>query len=250
MLELSWFQIVLVGICAIFIGIAKTGLPALTILVVATMASIFPARDSIGISLPMLITADLIAVAYYRHTVHWKTLLRMLPWVLGGLAAGYVLLFFVTVSRPIEIILGLIIISMVSLQIYRAKAGAKWLTNIPQSKLFIGVMGTLAGFTTMIGNAAGPVMAIFLLALALPKNVFIGTGAWFFLAVNLIKVPLYVNLDLITGETFLFYLWFIPIILLGSLIGIKALPYIPQKNFNLIIMVLAGIGGIRLLLPW
>ncbi|RSL33342.1 sulfite exporter TauE/SafE family protein [Salibacterium salarium] len=248
MFDLGLIHIALIIGCALLIGISKTGLPTLGILVVATMASIFPARESIGIVLPMLITADIIAVTYYRRSVNWKTLLSLLPWVLGGLLIGFIVLFFIEASRPIEIMLGIIILLMIGVQFSRERSGAKWMEAIPQSKWFVGVMGILAGFTTMIGNAAGPIMAIFLLAIALPKQEFIGTGAWFFLSVNLIKVPLYVGLGLITFESITFNLWLVPAILIGTYIGIKTLPYIPQKIFNIIILLLAVFGGLRLLI--
>src|SRR5690554_2721803 len=99
LLELDWTHLLLVVLCASLIGISKTGLPTLGILVVATMATIFPARESIGIVLPMLITADIIAVTYYRRSVNWKTLFTLLPWVLGGLGLGYILLLTVVASR-------------------------------------------------------------------------------------------------------------------------------------------------------
>ncbi|ADU31123.1 sulfite exporter TauE/SafE family protein [Evansella cellulosilytica] len=248
MLGLDWGAFILVAICALLIGMSKTGLPTLGILVVAAMASIFPARESIGIVLPMLIAADIIAVTYYRRSVHWKTLMSLLPWVLGGIALGFILLFFVEASRPIEIILGAIVLVLIAIQVTRDKWGTKFLAVLPESRVFIGVMGTLAGFTTMIGNAAGPIMAIFLIAIALPKKEFIGTGAWFFLSVNLIKVPMYIGLGLITFETITFNLWLVPAILLGTYLGIKFLPLIPQKYFNVTILILAAVGGINLLL--
>nr|WP_280769196.1 sulfite exporter TauE/SafE family protein [Salipaludibacillus daqingensis] len=248
MLELDWTQIVLVIVSALFIGISKTGLPTLGILVVATMASIFPARESIGLVLPMLIIADLIAVVYYRRSVHWKTLFSLVPWVLGGLAIGFTLLFFMTSSRPVEMILGGIIVTMIILQVVREKLGSSWVDAIPQSKWFVVVMGTLAGFTTMVGNAAGPIMAIFLLAIAMPKKHFIGTGAWFFLFVNLLKVPMYGSLGLITLETLTFNAWLTPAILIGTYIGIKFLPLIPQRKFSFIVLLFAFAGGLKLLI--
>ena len=248
MLGIELTQFLLVVVCAILIGISKTGLPALGILVVASMASIFPARESIGIVLPMLITADLVAVIYYRRSVHWKTLFSLLPWVAGGLLAGYILLFTIALSRPIEVILGLIVLSLVALQFIREQKGATWLDTMPKKKGFVGAMGTMAGFTTMIGNAAGPIMSVFLLAVNLPKKIFIGTAAWFFLSVNLIKLPFYSSLEIITLETLTFNLWLIPAILTGTYMGIKFLPYIPQKHFNIIILILAALGGVRLLL--
>ncbi|WP_026700829.1 sulfite exporter TauE/SafE family protein [Salibacterium aidingense] len=247
MFDLSVVHIILVLICALLIGVAKTGLPTLGILVVAVMASIFPARESIGIVLPMLITADVIAVTYYRRNVNWKTLFRLVPWVLGGLFLGFIVLFFVEASRPIEIMLGGIILLMIGIQLSRERWGASWTENIPQSTWFAAGMGTLAGFTTMIGNAAGPVMAIFLLAIALPKQEFIGTGAWFFISVNLIKVPMYAILGLITPASLTFNLWLAPVILLGTYLGIKCLPLIPQRTFNIAVLVLAVFGGVRLL---
>ncbi|MBU9723596.1 MULTISPECIES: sulfite exporter TauE/SafE family protein [Bacillaceae] len=246
--DLSTLNILIVLFCAILIGISKTGIPTLGILVVAAMATVFPARESIGIVLPMLITADLIAVTYYRRSVNWKTLLYLVPWVLGGITAGYILLFAIEASRPIEVILGLIILTLIIVQFCKERFGTAW-NKLPHSKTLIIVMGTLAGFTTMIGNAAGPIMAIFLLAIGLPKNSFIGTGAWFFLSVNLIKVPLYSQLGLITLETLTLNLWLVPIILIGTFIGIKLVPLISQKHFNIIVLILAAMGGIRLLLP-
>ncbi|SDH03107.1 hypothetical protein SAMN05192534_101382 [Alteribacillus persepolensis] len=249
MFDLSIAHIVLVVLCAVFIGVSKTGIPTLNILVVAVMASIFPARESIGIVLPMLIIGDIVAVTYYRRSVDWKTLLSLLPWVLGGLLAGFVLLYFIVTSRPIEILLGVIILFMVSIQISRERWGINKLQAVPKTRWFVALMGTLAGFTTMIGNAAGPIMALFLLAISLSKKEFIGTGAWFYLAVNLIKVPMYAGLGLITWETLSFNAWLIPAILGGTALGIKVLPFIPQKIFNIVVLLLSLVGGMQLVIP-
>ncbi|WP_100398774.1 sulfite exporter TauE/SafE family protein [Bacillus sp. FJAT-44742] len=247
MAGLHTIELLIVIGCAILIGISKTGLPTLGIFVVAVMATVFPARDSIGIVLPMLITADIIAVAYYRRSANWKLLFRLVPWVLGGLAAGFIFLFFVDVSRPIEVTLGSIVVAMAILQLINDRLGAQWMKNLPDSVWFTAFFGTLAGFTTMAGNAAGPIMALFLLSIGLQKKEFIGTGAWFFLTVNLIKVPLYVSIDLITMHTLTLNAWMIPAVLLGTLIGITTLKKIPQRIFEYIILALAFIGGIRLL---
>lgn len=138
--------------------------------------------------------------------------------------------------------------TLIAVQFIRERWGAKWMDTVPESKFFIGVMGTLAGFTTMVGNAAGPIMAVFLIAIALPKKEFIGTGAWFFLSVNLIKAPMYGQLGLITGGTLQFNVRLIGPILIGTYLGIKFLPLIPQKHFNLIILILATAAGMRLLI--
>ncbi len=246
-MELSLFSLLIVIGCAFLIGISKTGLPTLGIFVVAVMAGVFPVRESIGIVLPMLIAADIVAVLYYRKSADWPTLIRLIPWVSGGLIIGFFFLFFIEVNRPIEISLGLIIVAMAFLQVW-SRFRSPGAPRENRSAFFTVILGTLAGFSTMVGNAAGPVMAIFLLAAGLPKQAFIGTGAWFFLAVNVIKVPLYASLGLITAETLTLNAWMIPAILAGTFIGIKTLQKIPQHWFNYIILALAVFGGLRLLM--
>ncbi|MFC4736632.1 TSUP family transporter [Bacillus daqingensis] len=245
-MDLSTGILVITALCALLIGISKTALPTLGIFVVAVMATIFPARESIGIVLPMLIAADLVAVFYYRRSVDWSTLLRLLPWVSGGLAIGFFFLFTMESGRSIEIALGLIITAMVALQVRNMRQAPT--AEADYSNLFLIVIGTLAGFTTMIGNAAGPVMAIFLLAAGLQKQAFIGTGAWFFLTVNLIKVPLYTSLGLITASSLTLNAVMLPFILLGTWAGIRLIRLIPQKLFSVLILILALVGGLRLLL--
>lgn len=246
-MELSLPALLVVAFCALLIGISKTGLPTLGIFVVAVMASVFPVRESIGIVLPMLIIADIVAVTYYRRNADWATLIRLIPWVSGGLALGFLFLFLIEETRPIEIALGLIVIAMVVLQLRNSFSREKE-ANGDYSKFFLVFIGTLAGFTTMVGNAAGPVMAIFLIAAGLQKLSFIGTGAWFFLIVNLLKVPLYGSLGLISADSLILNAWMIPVILFGTWIGIHLLQRIPQKWFSYIILALALLGGLRLFL--
>ncbi|QKS70374.1 sulfite exporter TauE/SafE family protein [Paenalkalicoccus suaedae] len=241
-LELGLFMIVVM--CAILIGISKTALPTLGILVTAIMATVFPARESIALVLPMLILADIVAVTYYRSSVNWGTLLRLIPWVSGGLMLGFLFLFLIDLNRPLEIVLGCIILLMVTLQLYNQRTNKEPKASI----LLTAGLGTLAGFSTITGNAAGPVMAIFLLAAGLKKEQFIGTGAWFFLTVNVIKLPLFAYLGLFSTQALTMSVWLIPAVLLGSIIGILALKRIPQASFNYLILALSVLGALGLLL--
>ena len=99
----------------------------------------------------------------------------------------------------------------------------------------------------MVGNAAGGIMTIYFLVKNIPKREFVGTSAWFFLTVNLIKVPFYVYLGLINSASLTFNAWMVIPIVLGAYIGAKVLPYIPQKVFQILILALAAIGAIRLM---
>jgi hypothetical protein len=112
---------------------------------------------------------------------------------------------------------------------------------------FAPTMGVLAGFTTLVANAAGPLMALYLLAMRLPKMEFVGTGAVFFLLLNLFKVPFMVNLGLITSDSFGVNLALAPAVWLGAWAGRKLLRRLNQKLFENLALGLAAVAGLHLL---
>lgn len=245
-MELDFITLIIAIFAALLIGFAKTGVPSLGIFVVAIMASIFPTKESVGIVLPMLIAADIIAVTYYRRTVIWKHLVSLIPWVLIGIVSGYFVLDFMD-NDALSILIGILILSLTAIHVLKDKIEEKLHIRYIDSSIFYSILGILAGFTTMVGNAAGAIMAIYLFSKGSQKREFIGTNAWFFLTVNLIKVPFSASLGLITGSTLLFNAYMIPAIAVGAWIGIKLLPRIPQRHFQAIVLILAALGGLRLL---
>lgn len=246
MYELSVLEWIIVIICALCIGFSKSGLPNLVILVVTLIMFVFPARDSVGILLPMLLIGDAFAVTYYRKNVVWKHLKVLIPWVFIGIVTGYFVLEHVSDSQ-LKPIIGVIVLAMIVLHFVRQRLGERFNQLLPTAIWFTVLMGILGGFTTMVGNAAGAIMTIYLLVKGLPKKEFVGTGAWFFLIVNVIKFPFYLHLGLITTASLMLNTIMAPIILVGAFIGIKILPFIPQKVFTILILVLAALGGINLI---
>ncbi|WP_163539322.1 sulfite exporter TauE/SafE family protein [Gracilibacillus sp. YIM 98692] len=247
MFELSVLEWIIIVFSSMLIGFAKAGVASMGILVVTIFMIIFPARDSVGILLPLLIVGDLFAVTYYRKNVVWKYLFSLLPWVFAGIIAGYFVLNYVT-SEQLKPMIGILVLALIVLHISREKLGERFNEMLPNSKIFTSVMGILAGFTTMIGNAAGGVMAIYLLVKGLPKKEFVGTGAWFFLIVNLVKIPFYIVLGIINIESITFNLWLIPTILIGALVGVKVLKMMPQRLFQILVLVFAALGALRLII--
>jgi len=207
---------------------------------------IFPAKESIGILLPMLIVGDIYAVIFYRRSVVWKYLISLMPWVLLGTILGFIVLNQIN-SEQLKPIIGAIVLLMIIIHIWRDRLGERFNELLPQSKWFTSFTGTAGGFTSMVGNAAGGIMTIYFLVKNIPKREFVGTSAWFFLTVNLIKVPFYVYLGLINSASLTFNAWMVIPIVLGAYIGAKVLPYIPQKVFQILILALAAIGAIRLM---
>lgn len=240
-------EIIIGLLVGLIVGFSKTGMPSFGIFGVALMALIFPAKASVGLLLPMLLTGDVFAVSYYRRKVVWKYLWGLIPWVVIGLAGGFFVLDW-SDNRHLQLLIGVLVFILVLLHIGLTRMNERLETTISGSFWFSAIIGILVGFTTMIGNAAGGIMTVYLLSRRLDKNAFIGTGAWFYLFVNLIKVPLYASLGLITWDTLTFNLWMVPAIVLGAFIGIWAVKRIPEVWFRWLVLILAGLGGLRLIL--
>ncbi|PYI53017.1 sulfite exporter TauE/SafE family protein [Paenibacillus flagellatus] len=246
-MEWNWVQIALAAAAAVLIGFSKTGISGVGILAVALMAIVFPAKQSVGAILPMLITGDIVAVAHYRKTVVWKHLVSLIPWVLAGLLLGFFVMFRIG-DGQLSVLLGSLILALLGLHLAKDRLEAKMRFSFARSASFQATMGVLAGFATMVGNVAGAIMTMYLLSKGLQKNEFIGTGAWFFLAVNVIKLPFNASLGLMTPEMLVFDLWMVAPILLGAWVGIRIVPLISQSHFQRLILVFTALGAIRLLL--
>ena len=245
MLELSMTDWVLVGLCALMVGVTKTGVPGFGILVVPLMAMALPARLSVGALLGILILADVFAAIYYRRHAQWSQIARLLPAAFAGVVVGYFCLKFVS-DEQLRPIIGVIILLLFGVHFFKEQYYGDE-SKIPKQLWFAVGMGFLAGVVTMMANAAGPVVVIYLLAMRLDKKEFIGTRAWFFFIINWIKVPFGANLELITAETVKLDLIMLPVIAVGAVTGILILKYIPQKTFRVVVQILAATAAIKLL---
>jgi uncharacterized membrane protein YfcA len=234
------------GFAALIIGVSKTGVPGMGILAIPLVAFVIPAKQSTGLILPMLIAGDLVGVAYYRHHAAWKYLVRLAPWTISGVVLGTLALGRLD-NVQIRPLIGIIVLGILVLNQWRLRhAGLQ--EALPHSLWFAAAIGILAGFTTMVANAAGPIMVMYLLAMRLPKAVFLGTSAWYFLIFNVFKVPFSAGLGLITGESLKFNALLLPFILVGGWLGIRFARRIPEKVFVWLVQILAAVGAIKLLL--
>lgn len=228
-----------------FSGCSKTGIPGASVLGVVLLANLLDqTRQSVGVLLPLLISADIFAVSWYRHHADWKLISRLLPWTAMGLALGYTVL---RQGEQVEynVLLGSLVLGILLLDLVRSKLG---LDQIPRHPLYTAALGMAAGFTTTIGNLAGPVMALYLLSLGLKKHAFMGSMAWFFLIINLLKIPIFVSTGLITLDSLQLSVSFLPGIILGALCGRFVFKRIPQRPFVITVQVLAIAAAIRLIL--
>ncbi len=245
MLDIGLYGWLISILSSIVIGMSKTGIPGSGILAIPLMAAVIPARASTGAVLVLLIFADVFAVLYYRRHAVWRHLIRIMPFTLVGIVIGYLALGRIS-DDQLQPVIGGIVLLMLILSHWRENHPGR-LSDIHTARSFGIVLGLLAGITTMMANAAGPILIIYLVAMKLPKKQFIGTSAWYFMILNWVKVPFSAQLGLITAESLRFNLVLFPFVAAGALIGILILKRIPQKTFQAAVQLLAGLAALRLL---
>ena len=241
--NIQWFAI---SIAALSIGMSKTGVQAIMLMIVPLMAMAFGAKESTGVILPMLCMADIIAVAYYKRIADWKIVAKLLPTAILG--------FFLAIGVDNMIpngqfrqLMGWTLMLALVVMIWSEIFGKenRWM----KKWWYAAIFGLLGGFTTMSGNAAGPVMSVYLLSMRKEKMEYIGINAWFFLVVNLLKVPLQAFVwDNITWDSLQLNLVMLPVIGIGSLIGIRIVKLLPEKIFRRFIQIVTILSVILMII--
>jgi hypothetical protein len=237
------WQWALAIVAAMIVGVAKMGIAGLGMLSVAIFAQLLPAKQATGIVLPLLCFGDIVAVAWYRRHAKWQHVWRLFPWTAAGVVIGYFALDRVT-ERQAKTMIGAIVLALAITHIVRRRISGH---EAEHGAWYPPTIGVLAGFTTLVANAAGPLMAVYFLAMRLPKMDFVGTGAVFFLIMNFFKVPFMIHLGLINAASFELNLILLPAVLAGTWLGRKLLVKIDQRVFENIALALSVIAGLKLL---
>jgi uncharacterized membrane protein YfcA len=239
LLPWQWAAVIFSGIC---IGLSKTGVNGATTIVIPLMALIFGAKESTGVVLPMLCFADLLAVVWYRRNAEWKYIFRLLPWALAGFALA---LFVDTIvpAKGFKILIGVCIAGSLVVMFWNDRRGDRDRQGkeaaVPSVWWVTALFGIAGGFSTMIGNAAGPIMSVFLLSMRLPKTGFIGTAAWFFMIVNYLKLPLQILVwHNITTGGLRFGVTLIPAIIVGAALGIVLVKRVSEAHYRILVYVM------------
>ncbi len=240
-MDLSTLSYVYIFLAALLVGFTKTSVGGVGILAVLLMALAIPGKASPGVLLPMLIVADIFAVIYYRRHCNWGILLKLFPMTALGVVIGYFAVDLVPVAA-FEKLIGATILFMLGFEILVPKR-----RDAPAA--LTAFVGVFAGISTMVANAAGPIFGIYLLQMGLPKKEFVGTRSWFFLLVNIFKIPFSANLGLITVETLKLNLLFVPVLFLGAYLGYKVLGMLNMAAFKWLIRAAVLVSAAKLLLP-
>jgi uncharacterized membrane protein YfcA len=208
------------------------------------MALAFGARESTGLLVPLLIVGDIFAVLYYNRHTRWSYIAKFLPWMLLGLLTG-VLIGNEIPEQTFKWVMVVVILGSVLMMYWwdRRKSRA-----VPTHWAFGGLIGLLAGITTMIGNLAGAFSNIYFLAMRLPKNEFIGTAAWLFLIINVVKLPFHFYVwETITVESLRINLYLVPAIFIGLIVGVLLVKLLQEGFYRKMILLLTALGAVLIL---
>src|SRR5277367_5968822 len=242
-------QWIFAALGAFMVGVSKSGITGLSILSVALFTHVFPSsKQASGIVLPLLIFGDLVAVLSYRRHTQWRYIWRLFPFTAAGVVLGYFTLGWIS-DRHARTMIGVIIVSLALLSYWRRyQATPSDEAASHTSWVFAAAVGVAAGFITLVANAAGPLMAVYLVSMRLPKMEYVGTAAVFFMCLNLFKVPFMVDLGLITTQSFGFNLALAPAVVIGAFAGRWLIIRINQAFFDKLVLALSAVGGVLLLL--
>ena len=244
---------ILGAVTAVLVGFSKSAVPGIAVLYVPLFAEVLPARASTGALLPLLILGDVFAVAFWRRHAVWRHIARLMPWALAGIVVGWLVMGRID-DRLMRPVLGAALIVILAVNVWHnlrraaaARRGIPIEDTVPDAWWFSAVFGLAGGIATMISNAAGAILVVYLLSMRLPRDEFIGTSAWYFLIVNCIKVPFSINLGLITASSLLLDISLAGGVVVGSIVGVLTASRIPQKVFVIVAMALAFVSAVRML---
>lgn len=230
---------------AFIIGLSKAGIKGIAVMNVTLMALAFGAKESTGMVVPLLILADIFAVIYYNSHTQWKYVFKVLPWMILGVLIGVVIGKDLP-EKFFKIGMSIIIITTVFMMYWWDRKKSR---TVPTHWAFASSIGTIAGITTMVGNLAGAFSNIYFLAIRLPKNHFIGTAAWLFLIINIIKLPFHFFVwETISMDSLSLNLMLLPGILIGFFVGVRFIKLIKEAFFRKMILFLTAVGAILIML--
>ncbi|AIS01645.1 sulfite exporter TauE/SafE family protein [Streptomyces glaucescens] len=249
--HLTGWEFAALALAALLVGFSKTAVSGANTISLAVFAAVLPARASTGVLLPLLIAGDVLAVLTYRRHAHWPTLWRLFPAVAAGVVVGTLFLTRAD-DGVVRASIGVILLVMAALTVWRRhtaeQAAEPDAGPTRAGRVKARCYGVLGGFTTMVANAGGPVMSMYLLSAGFRKLGFLGTSAFFFLIVNVSKVPFSVGLGLIDGTSLLLDAALVLFVLPGALLGTWAVHRINQRLFERLVIAATVLGALQLLL--
>ncbi len=237
---------VVLAVAAFFVGFGKTTISGVTLITVALASAVMPARDSTGLVLLLFLTGDVFALRAFRAHADWHVLRRLAPSVVVGVLVGVLYLQRFTSDVLLSRTIGVVLLTLTALHLAMRRIERE-VRDHALPPVVTAAAGATAGFTSMVANAGGGVMSIYLLNMKSQVLGVLGTNAWFFFVINVFKVPFSVGLGLISWATVWHAIVLAPCVVLGAVVGGRVIRRISMGWFQRLVLLLTALAGVRLL---
>ncbi|XDZ66324.1 sulfite exporter TauE/SafE family protein [Alphaproteobacteria bacterium LSUCC0684] len=210
----------------LLMAIAKSGFGgAVASLSAPLMLTVLPPRETLALLLPLYLLTDIWTIWIWRGYCYWRLLFWMVLFAIIGQMLGYLLISFID-DAMLKMLIGLVALitgtrywvrwkyPLVTAHPFREK-------RVVRSRLVsrAGIWCSLSGFSSFISLTGGIPMQVFLLPMRLHRYLVVGTSAWYFLTINIAKLPFFFDLGLFTPATIILSTLLIPVIPVGVLLG-------------------------------
>lgn len=216
-------------------GFAIVGIPLLALVMDPIKAGAMLA--------PLFVAMDLFALRYWSPSTWSKPDLKVLvPSLILGIALGTWLLGVLD-RHAVAILIGIVTLVFAA----RWYIGGGKVAQRQRSLAGASVAGTVSGITTMVAHSGGPPLAMYLLPLGLPKNIYAGTTSLFFTAGNFIKLVPWIWLGSIAGTPWILMLLVIPVVPVGVWAGWNLHEKLDQKVLYRVLYALLVVVSAKLI---
>ena len=242
------------GLSAMIISAAKAGFGG-TIGVLSFPIMVYACSGNTmlaaGTMLPLLVAADLVALASWWRKWNGRAAWMLLPGALAGIAAGAAVLWVLrhldraaagaAANAALMLIVGVISLGFVVLQVLTVLRGRVLAFRpVPWQG---AAVGAAAGVTSTLAHAAGPVATMYLLPQQMPKGTYVATTVLLFTVINQVKLVPYIALGLINPATLGAGLVLLPAVLIGAVAGLKLHSRVDPKQFIAVVYILLTLTG-------
>ena len=233
------------AIAVILVGLGKGGFTGLGSAAMPIMTLAIDPISGAAILLPLFIVQDAVGVWAFRKSVDW----RILGWALPGAVVGTFLGWLLAASVSVWVVEAAVGVIAIAFGLNRLAAdrgaGARISTTQPES---LGLFwGCLSGFTSQVALAGGPPFQIWAMSRNLPRDLFVGTSALFFAAINWFKVPAFFALGQFTERNAMLTGMFLPLAIASTFAGVWLVRRVSPERFLLAINLLMIAVGCKLL---
>jgi uncharacterized membrane protein YfcA len=222
-------------VAAFLVGSSKGGLPMVAMLSVPVMSLVMSPMLGAALLLPVYIISDVYGMYIYRRSFSPRNLAILIPAAGLGILAGYLVADAID-DDAVRILIGVVGLSFLAMRLVARIGGGSakpQSADIPRGVFW----GAISGFTSFVSHAGGPAFQVYALPQQMPKMMFAGTSTILFAVINLMKVPPYVALGLITWGDAGVVAALAPVAVFGAWLGYRITRIIPERVFFLLVEI-------------